>query len=58
MKTYVIVFFILCILIVGISAAELTVIEDMDSQSVNSQEENKCNNSFQKLDNQIKKTWY
>ena len=58
MKTYTVIIIILCILICGIAIAEVTIIENDDSQHVNSYVENKQNNSFQKLDNQIKKTWY
>ena len=58
MKTYIVIIIILCILICGIAIAEVIIIENDDSQHVNSYMENKQNNSFQKLDNQIKKTWY
>lgn len=58
MKVYVIIAIIVCILIVGIVIAETTVLESEDSQSIKDYNENNRNNSFQKLDNQIKKTWY
>ncbi len=58
MKVYVIIAIVVCILVVGIVIAETTVLESEDSQSIKEYNENNKNNSFQKLDNQIKKTWY
>lgn len=58
MKSYFVVLVILCILIAGIAIAEEIAVEDESFHAINSYGEDKNNNSFQKLDNQIRKTWY
>lgn len=58
MKVYIIIAIVVCILVAGIVITESSVLESEDSQSIREYSENNNGDSFQKLDNQIKRTWY